>query len=80
MADSIKIIVRVRPFIEREEGQENVVHMDDQQVTLTNPEDGEIKKFAFHRCYWSTDDSLGKPPIDNTFVFNDIGSMFFKLR
>ncbi len=47
--------------------------MDGQQVRLTNPDNGEIKKFAFHRCYWSTDDSLGKPPVSNDFVFNDIG-------
>jgi kinesin family protein 1 len=46
--------------------------MFDQQVRVNGPE-GEVKKFAFHRCYWSTDDSLGKPPVDNSFVFNDIG-------
>ena len=57
-------------------GQDNVVEMDGQQLRLRNPEDGELKKFAFHRCYWSTDDSLGKPPVDNAFVFNDIGNLF----
>lgn len=47
--------------------------MDDQEVRLKNPQDGEIKKFGFHRCYWSTDASQGKPPVNNMFVFNDIG-------
>lgn len=73
MADSIKIVVRVRPFNANEEGQSNVVEMDGQEVRLKNPEDGEIKKFGFHRCYWSTDSSQGKPPVNNMFVFNDIG-------
>ncbi len=47
--------------------------MDGQQVRLKDIETNEFKKFAFHRCYWSTDESLGKPPVDNSFVFNDIG-------
>jgi hypothetical protein len=29
MSDNIKIVVRVRPFNERESGQRNVVEMDD---------------------------------------------------
>lgn len=73
MSDNIKIIVRVRPFNDNERGQSNVVEMDGQEVRLRNPEDGEMKKFGFHRCYWSTDDSRGKPPVNNMFVFNDIG-------
>lgn len=75
MTDSIKIAVRVRPFNrpEMENGVQCVVEMDGQEVRLKNPESGEIKKFGFHRCYWSTDDSLGKPPVSNMFVFNDIG-------
>lgn len=74
MADSIKVVVRVRPLNEREQTQneEVIVEMFDQQVRVNGPE-GDVKKFAFHRCYWSTDDSLGKPPVDNLFVFNDIG-------
>ena len=47
--------------------------MDNQETRIRNPESGEIKKFGFHRCYWSTDSSQGKPPVDNMFVFNDIG-------
>ena len=47
--------------------------MDGQQVRLKDMETSEFKKFAFHRCYWSTDNSMGKPPVDNNFVFNDIG-------
>jgi hypothetical protein len=74
MADSIKVVVRVRPLNEREQTQneEVIVEMFDQQVRVNGAE-GDVKKFAFHRCYWSTDDSLGKPPVDNLFVFNDIG-------
>lgn len=48
--------------------------MDGQQVRLKeNESNNQHKKFAFHRCYWSTDKSLGKAPVDNLFVFNDIG-------
>lgn len=73
MTESIKIIVRVRPFNRNETDQDCVVEMFDQQVKVKNPHTGEIKPFAFHRCYWSVDDSLGKPPVNNAFVFNDIG-------
>lgn len=39
MTDSIKIVVRVRPFNDNEAGQNSVVEMDDQEVRLRNPED-----------------------------------------
>jgi hypothetical protein len=42
------------------------------QVSLQEP-GKEKKEFAFHRCYWSTDDSLGVPPVDNKYLFEDIG-------
>lgn len=75
MTDSIKIAVRVRPFNQKEidEGAKNIVEMDGQEVRLRNPDGGEIKKFGFHRAYWSTDGSNGKEPVNNQFVFNDIG-------
>ena len=43
MADSIKIMVRARPFNEREKTNNfgSVVEMIGQQVLLTNPEDKE---------------------------------------
>jgi hypothetical protein len=37
MTDNIKIVVRVRPFNDNEKGQDCVVQMDDNQVSLTNP-------------------------------------------
>lgn len=42
MTDSIKIVVRVRPFNqpEKEKGQECVVEMEDQEVRLRNPDTG----------------------------------------
>ena len=49
--------------------------MEDQEVRLTNPEapDDKPRKFAFHRAYYSTDDSMGHPPVTNKEVFDDIG-------
>ena len=37
MTDSIKIMVRVRPFNDNETGQDNIVEMDGQQTRLRNP-------------------------------------------
>ena len=77
MADSIKIVVRVRPFNEREltNNYKNVIEMEGQQIRMRNPEapNDEPRKFAFHRCYYSTDDSMGHPPVNNREVFDDIG-------
>ena len=77
MTDSIKIMVRCRPFNQREiDGEfKNIVNMEGQQVRLTNPEapTDAPRKFAFHRAYYSTDDAMGHPPIDNHQVFNDVG-------
>ena len=49
--------------------------MEGQQVRLSNPETPgeEPRKFGFHRCYYSTDDSMGHAPINNKEVFDDIG-------
>ena len=73
MTDNIKIVVRVRPFNQNETNQSCIIEMDDNQVKITNPQNKEFKEFAFHRCYWSVDDSLGTPPVDNKFLFEDIG-------
>lgn len=75
MTDSIKIAVRVRPFNDKEinQGAKNIIEMEGQQTRLRNPENGEIKKFGFHRCYYSTDDTMGHPPVNNAFLFNDVG-------
>jgi hypothetical protein len=77
MADSIKIMVRVRPFNPREiEGNfKNIVEMEGQELRIKNPQalGEEPKKFGFHRCYYSTDDAMGHPPVNNKDVFNDIG-------
>lgn len=47
--------------------------MEGQETRLRNPENAEVKKFGFHRCYYSTDDTMGHPPVNNSFLFNDIG-------
>ena len=49
--------------------------MEGQEVRIRNPEapDDKPRKFAFHRSYYSTDDSMGHPPVTNEEVFNDIG-------
>lgn len=49
--------------------------MEGQEVRLKNPEapNDPPRKFGFHRCYYSTDDSMGHPPINNQQVFTDIG-------
>ena len=77
MADSIKIIVRCRPFNQREiDGKfKNIIEMEDQEVRLRNPDapDDKPRKFAFHRAYYSTDDAMGHPPVSNDEVFKDIG-------
>ncbi|MCB0368840.1 MAG: hypothetical protein KDD45_05160 [Bdellovibrionales bacterium] len=77
MADSIKIMVRVRPFNQREKDLKSkcIVEMAGQQLRLINPADtnAEPRKFAFHRCYYSTDDAMGLPPVNNRDVFEDIG-------
>ena len=75
MADSIKIAVRVRPFNPKEnnEGATNIVEMEGQQVRLRNPDGGDQRQFGFHRCYYSTDDAMGHEPVNNKFVFDDIG-------
>jgi kinesin family protein 1 len=68
--DSIKIVVRVRPFNEIERGSECIVEMDGSECTLKGA--GGDKKFNFHRCYWSHDDIAHKK-VMNTDLFEDIG-------
>lgn len=78
MSDSIKVAIRVRPFnaLEKSKDAKACVEVDGQQVKVYQPEPNqneEPKQYAFHRCYWSTDDSMGYPPINNNDIFEDIG-------
>eukprot|EP00038_Savillea_parva_P019805 m.28932 g.28932 ORF g.28932 m.28932 type:complete len:991 (+) comp4561_c0_seq1:121-3093(+) len=58
-SESIKVMVRVRPFNKREKerGCQRVIDMDGNQTTITNPTDGKTKKFNFDTSYWSFDGS-----------------------
>lgn len=47
--------------------------MEGQEVRLRDPSTNEMKKFGFHRCYYSTDDAMGHAPVNNAFLFDDIG-------
>ena len=49
--------------------------MEGQEVRLQNPEapGDKPRKFGFHRAYFSTDDSMGHPPVTNGEVFQDVG-------
>lgn len=53
----------------------SIIEMEGQEVRIKNPEapDDKPRKFAFHRSYYSTDSSMGHPPITNEDVFKDIG-------
>ena len=55
MADNVKVAVRVRPFNAREKERDAkcVIKMQGSTTSITNPETGEVKNFAFDYSYWS---------------------------
>lgn len=78
MSENIKVCIRVRPFNDNEKGQTSILQVNDKMLNIIKPEGlndkkQQVKDFKFHRCYWSVDDSQGKPPVNNMFIFNDIG-------
>ncbi|XP_013392801.1 kinesin-like protein KIF28P [Lingula anatina] len=56
-SDSVKVAVRVRPFNQREKNANSklVISMRGNATTITNPQNGETKTFAFDHSYWSHD-------------------------
>lgn len=72
MTDKIKIAVRVRPFNDREKGDTNIIAMDGNNWSITNPQNEEVKKFTFDRCIWSHDNTTKKLET-NEHVFNTLG-------
>ena len=55
MADNVKVAVRVRPFNSREKERDAscIIQMNGNVTSITNPENGEVKNFAFDYSYWS---------------------------
>ena len=72
MTDKIKIAVRVRPFNDREKGDTNIISMDGNNCSITNPQNDEVKKFTFDRCIWSHDNTTRRLET-NENVFNTLG-------
>ena len=54
---SVKVAVRVRPFNSREKAANSVtiIRMDGGDTYITNPENGQEKKYGFDYSYWSHD-------------------------
>ena len=72
MTDKIKIAVRVRPFNQREQGEENIITMEDNVCLIKDPSTGEDRQFTFDRCIWSHD-SDGRTLETNEYVFETLG-------
>mmetsp|Transcript_33887 Transcript_33887/g.88203 ORF Transcript_33887/g.88203 Transcript_33887/m.88203 type:complete len:996 (+) Transcript_33887:71-3058(+) len=53
MATNVKVAVRVRPFLPREQGEECVISMHEKTTTVTTAE--QSKLFTFDHSYWSHD-------------------------
>ena len=81
MTDKIKVAVRVRPFNDRERGEDNIISMVGNQCSIKDPATGQEKTFNFDRCIWSHDnvdracetneqvfESLGKGLLDNVYA------------
>lgn len=84
--ESVKVAVRVRPFNKREieANAKLCVAMSGPTTIVTNPADGEEKKFAYDHSYWSFDgfteqsDGYNKPDSSGKYhdqekVYNDLG-------
>ena len=75
MADNVKVAVRVRPFNSREKERDAscIIQMNGNVTSITNPENGEVKNFAFDYSYWS------HAPADN-FASQKVRSVTMSLR
>jgi len=73
MADNVKVAVRVRPFNAREKERDAtcIIKMDGTTTSITSPETGEVKNFAFDYSYWSH--TPGPNFADQKVVFDDLG-------
>jgi kinesin family protein 1 len=71
--DNVKVAVRVRPFNgrEKERNAQCIIKMDGATTSITNPENGDIKNFAFDYSYWSHAPSSNFAT--QKTVFDDLG-------
>ena len=84
--ESVKVAVRVRPFNKREieANAKLCVAMSGPTTIVTNPADGEEKKFAYDHSYWSFDgfteqsDGYNKP--DSSGKYHDQVRIISKYR
>ncbi|KEG05709.1 putative kinesin, partial [Trypanosoma grayi] len=84
-SESVKVAVRVRPFIQREKNNSLVsivaVHTKNKVVTIINPQPREMnstttkKSFQFDNVFWSVDspDECGGKPAGQVDVYEAIG-------
>lgn len=72
MTDKIKIAVRVRPFNQREQGQDNIITMVGNTCSIRDPKSSQEKEFKFDKCIWSHDDD-GRTLETNEHVFKSLG-------
>eukprot|EP00388_Colpodella_angusta_P000028 GDKJ01000089.1.p1 GENE.GDKJ01000089.1~~GDKJ01000089.1.p1 ORF type:complete len:1113 (-),score=274.05 GDKJ01000089.1:137-3475(-) len=76
MSDSIKVAVRVRPFLPREEGETCIVKMPDRSTTIiVDPKTNESREFVFDHSYWSHEEGSAKSPFFATqeSVYEELG-------
>ena len=75
--DNIQIAIRVRPFNQREEGENCIIDMKQLKnygtVFITDPEDSETKEFKYNHTFWSHDDKNGKSIFTNSELHSKIG-------
>jgi hypothetical protein len=82
MSDSVVVAVRVRPFNKREKelGSTNIVTMDAKtnSTTLTDPANGNVKKFTFDYSYNSFAPASSPEHCSQQMVWDDIGERVLK--
>jgi len=88
--DNVKVAVRVRPFNKREveRGSKLCLEMSGNTTSITDPETGKTRDFAFDYSYWSHDNfkeeadgslvPTGSKYADQDRVFNDLGQGVLK--
>ncbi|CAD7945147.1 unnamed protein product [Amoebophrya sp. A25] len=52
-SNNIKVCIRCRPFIDREQGEKCIIRMPEKAVLEVLDEDNNPLRFGYDRCYWS---------------------------
>eukprot|EP00916_Digyalum_oweni_P013872 GHVL01022692.1.p1 GENE.GHVL01022692.1~~GHVL01022692.1.p1 ORF type:complete len:1102 (+),score=155.04 GHVL01022692.1:257-3562(+) len=73
--NNIKVAVRVRPFLPREHGDENIISMSGASVTLFD-KDHYSRTYQFDRCFWSFDNS--QPFASQQDVYERLGEVILE--